>query len=379
MHAPASYRSQTGKLSQSLLAALVILGAVLAYFTIGTLAQKGQKSADVETVERPLFTVLALRTDTKTAPLTVSFTGRTEAGTQIIVRTETAGQVSSTVEDGAHVSVGDVLCKLEPDNRRAMLNEANAAVAKAQADYDAAARLHQEGFTADAGLKAAKAALDGALARQTQARLNLQWATIRAPFDGVVADVLADPGDVLGVGSPCATLADLTKIVVAGGVTAQDARKIKVGAPAAVTIDGKDLSGTVSYVADVADPRTRAFRIEIELAAADQMDENIQAGLAATAEIDAGEATSAVVPRNAVVFNDDGVLGVRTVSLDTEDGRIGTVKFFPIQILSEYSTGVAVSGLPPEVIVIIRGQEFTSSGTKVAIEWAASNSGPSAQ
>lgn len=379
MHAPAPHRAQTGKLSQSLLAALVILGAVLAYFTIGTLAHKGQKSTDAETVERPLFTVLAKRADADNTQLTVSLSGRTEAGTQIVVRTETAGQVSSTVDDGVHVSAGDVLCKLEPDNRQAMVNEADAAVAKARADYDAAARLHKEGFTADAGLKAAKAALDAALARQTQARLNLQWATIKAPFDGVVAEVMADPGDVLGVGSPCATLADLTKIVVAGGITAQDARKIKVGAPAAVAIDGKDLSGTVSYVADVADPRTRAFRIEIELAPTDQRDENIQAGLAATAEIDAGEATSALVPRNAVVFNDDGVLGVRTVSLDTEDGRIGTVKFFPIEILSEYTSGVAVSGLPPEAIVIVRGQEFASAGTKVAVEWAASNSGPSAQ
>ncbi|MEM9421804.1 MAG: efflux RND transporter periplasmic adaptor subunit [Pseudomonadota bacterium] len=347
--------------------ALIILGAVALYFAIGTLTAKEKSSTDTQSHadERPDFVVLTQTVTAIPRAVEVSFNGRTEAGRRVTVRAETPGQVIDIpADEGTMVSAGDVLCKLDPESRNALVAEARAAFVKADTDYQATVKLFEEGFAADAAVKSAAAARDGAQARLTQARQDLSNIAITAPFDGLVAERLVEPGDVLSAGAGCAVLADLSDIVVAGGVPASQAELLSVGDAAKVSIgDRPPFAAAVSFVSDVADMRTRAFRIELKAKNADGLSD----GLNARAAIIAGTATAATIPRTALVFNDAGQLGVRTLS-PTSIPQQGIVSFTPVTLSGEDNIGMQVIGIEGSKNIIIRGQNYVSTGTTIAYE-----------
>ncbi|MGH2592444.1 MAG: HlyD family secretion protein [Anaerolineae bacterium] len=130
--------------------------------------------------------------------------------------------------------------------------QANIAVALAQRDL-AQAQLDQlrHGAT-DPQIAAARAsaAQAGAAVQAAQAALN--EATLRAPFDGTIAQVTVDAGQVIGPGFVVVSIADLdTWQVQTDDLSEVDVVNIKVGQPAKITVDaiqGVTLDGTVASI-----------------------------------------------------------------------------------------------------------------------------------
>lgn len=362
---PESGPSQKGRfsLNSSQGAALIITAAVVAYFGLGTLLHKEEEASTEVLDTRPDFTVLTRAISPEERVLTLPMSGRTEAGRRVVVRNETPAAVAAIpVEEGQKVEQGAVLCRLNVDSRQAVHDEAAAALTKARSDFEAAERLHEEGFSSDAALKSARTALDGAQARYAQATQDLQNTDVKAPFAGVVAETLVEPGDFLPAGSGCAILADFSQIVIVGGVPAQTATLLSEGDAADVTIaDGRKVDAKVSFVSDVADMQTRAFRIELVADNAAQLSD----GLNAHAEIRAGTNYAVHIPRNALVYSDDGTLGVRLITDMTDDAH-GTVAFQPVELVGEDDEGAYVSGIENDATLIIRGQDYVRAGSVVA-------------
>ena len=71
-----------------------------------------------------------------------------------------------------------------------------------------------------------------------------------------------------------------------------------------------------------------------------------------------GSAPAHLLPQSVLTLNDDGVLGVSTV---TENA----VKFMPVTIVSDTREGVWVLGLPASADVITVGQEYVVDGQAV--------------
>ncbi len=89
----------------------------------------------------------------------------------------------------------------------------------------------QEVAAAEAQLRAA----ENALAAEEQ---RLARYTTRAPIEGVVLDVLAEPGDVVSPGAPVITLADTSRPYVDVFVPQASVGAVRLGAAARVRIDG---------------------------------------------------------------------------------------------------------------------------------------------
>lgn len=354
--------------------ALVIFGVVVLYFFLGTLFNSTDADSQSAEVDRKLFTVLVKEVRGENRAQTIAMSGKTEAARRIFVRAETPGQVASVVAaEGTKVSRGDILCRLETDSREAVRAEASAAQRKAAADLEAVKTLHEEGFSSDTALNQAIAAKNAADAALSRASDDLSNISVRAPFSGVVAETLAEPGDVLSIGAPCAVLADLSQIIVAGGVPARDAAQLSPGDRAMIRLlDGTELFGQVEFVGDVADPATRTFRVEILVIEAS----GIKEGLEARADITAGTKAATLIPRNSLVYSDDGILGVRVAEPDGQtitgddaiDRQTAEVNFIPIQIIGESQNGAYVSGLPETAFLIVRGQDYVSDEIRVTIE-----------
>jgi HlyD family secretion protein len=89
-----------------------------------------------------------------------------------------------------------------------------------------------------------------------QARLNLDDATLRAPFGGIIASVNVVPGSTVGGGTVVAKLIDRGTLHVDLKLSENDVVKVAVGQPATLTSDslpGWTARGTVSYLAPAAE------------------------------------------------------------------------------------------------------------------------------
>ncbi len=175
------------------------------------------------------------------------------------------------------------LDRLRGDQRAGVVQSAEAAVNAAQANL---ART-TAGATTPA-LAQAQAQVQVAEAQLEAARLNLAKGTLVAPFDGVVAQVNVDAGDLAG-GSPLPAIqvVDISELRVEVNVSDTDVTQVRVGQAATVTVDGlagRTFQGTVTFIAPTAtvigNVRTFAVRVTLE-----QQDE-LRAGMSARVVID---------------------------------------------------------------------------------------------
>jgi membrane fusion protein (multidrug efflux system) len=214
------------------------------------------------------------------------------------------------------------------------------------------------------------------VARDTARRL-LEDATIRAPIDGSVDDLLVNVGDYLAPGAPVARVLDLSRARVFGGVTAEEAARLSSGMPAKATfasLGGLTQQAELRSVARAADPADGTYRIELWI---DEPDARLRDGVVATLAFDGGSGVARpLAPRVALVRSGghsevfvvkreaggDGVAHKRAV----RTGRSGGER---IEILE---------GLVAGDEVVIDGQFALHDGSKVTIDGVAPASDVSA-
>jgi cobalt-zinc-cadmium efflux system membrane fusion protein len=92
------------------------------------------------------------------------------------------------------------------------------------------------------------------------------YALLRSPIRGTVVERMITPGQLLAAGgTPCFTVADISKMWVMANVFTRDLADVKVGDPAEVITETAPdpVPGKVSYIAAVVDPQTRAVAVRI--------------------------------------------------------------------------------------------------------------------
>ena len=147
--------------------------------------------------------------------LEVELPGRLEAWRVAQVRARVPGIVTQRLfTEGALVKAGQPLFQLDAAAYRAALASADAAVARADASVaqaqaqvqrnqplaEAKAISAQEWLVTQTTLKQAQAELATARAAATSARINLDYASIKAPIDGRIGRALVTEGALVGQG-----------------------------------------------------------------------------------------------------------------------------------------------------------------------------------
>lgn len=288
----------------------------------------------------------------------VDVTGRTEASRKVQIRAETEGQVREVLRQrGDTVAQGTPIARLRLDDRTAKLAEAKAALRQREIEFTAAQTLKEKGFRSETEQAAAQARLDAAQAVVEQMEIDIARTTFRAPFDGVIDAGHVELGDYVRVGDIAATVVDLDPVLVVGNVSERQVNSLAEGMPGTATlIDGTSLDGIIRFVAPVAEPTTRTYRVEMEIA---NPDGAIRDGITARMKVPVSEADAHFVTPSTLTLNDDGVVGVKLV---TPDNRVA---FEPVDIIADEPGGIWLGGLPRNIRLITVGQEFVLDGERV--------------
>lgn len=314
------------------------------------------ESANAKTVGgMPLVKVAALTASERSATITVR--GRTQALHSVDVRAELEGVVKRIgFEKGQKVRKGDVLCEIDVNDRSAKVAQMNAMVAQTGKELEVAQELYKQGFRSKTQLAQSEAAYEAAKAGASTMGIQLANTKIRAPWDGYVEDRYVDVGDYMRAGDKCEMVYAPEPFLAVGAVSEHEVGQIAMGETASATlVTGETVAGKVRFVADHADPQTRAFRIEVELP---NPDNKLRDGVSADIHIPVKRVAAVHVSPGVLVLDDNGAVGVRAV-VDN------TVKFMPIQIVSDGPDGMWIAGLPERVNIIVVGQEFVTDGEKV--------------
>lgn len=149
---------------------------------------------------------------------------------------------------------------------------------------------------ARAGCEAANSQINQAKSRISAARATLERMVLKAPFDGIVADISGELGEYAtpsppGIPTPPAIdLIDDRCLFVSAPIDEVDAAHIKVGQPARITLDairGKTFTGRVKRVAPYVielEKQARTVEVEVDFIEAPSA-ENLLAGYSADVEI----------------------------------------------------------------------------------------------
>jgi HlyD family secretion protein len=186
--------------------------------------------------------------------------------------------------------------------------EAEAQVVSAKAGVvEAKAKL----TAAKADVEAANARLAVAQADHDRAQVFVEYATIKAPYDGTVNQRLVHSGYYVqpattGRDEPLLVVSHSDTVRVVVHVPEADAGLTKLGAPATIrvqSLNNKQFAGAVKRVASAMDEKTRTLRAEIDL---ENRIGELVPGMYCYATLVLGHRSDAlVIPAAAVMFDQD--------------------------------------------------------------------------
>ncbi len=201
---------------------------------------------------------------------------------------------------------------LQYKQAQAGLSVANANLLDAQKNWERVQTLHSENAVSQQQFEKMKLGLEAAQAQMHQAtagldllKMQLDKATLMAPFNGVITQKGFNKGDLFSpaVMMPVYTLQDVSRIKVELQITSQEIISIQKGQNANLSVSYLDeaIPGVVTLVGVAADPLSKTFFVECQF---DNSQGLLRAGTFGRVEIAIEEIENVmVVPKNSVIDN----------------------------------------------------------------------------
>jgi RND family efflux transporter MFP subunit len=361
--------NNTRKIAWAALAASALLVAA----TVAVRAADDKKPA-APAPARPALSVTLTQPQRAALPLSIAANGNIAAWQEAVIGTEANGLrlAEVRVNVGDTIRKGQVLATFAPDmvqadvaQIRAMVAEAEAALAEAQVNARRARELQTSGALSDQQInqfltaeRTAQARLDAQRAQANVQRLRLGQTQVLAPDDGVISSRTATVGAVLPAGTELFRMIRQGRLEWRAEVAAADLSRIRPGMKARVTPSGgQAVDGRVRMVAPTVDPATRNGIVFVDLARSP----DTRAGMFARGEFELGQGEALTLPQSAVQLRD----GFSYVFVVGADQKVQSQKV---------STGRRVgdrveitAGLDANARVVAAGGGFLSDGDTVRV------------
>lgn len=170
--------------------------------------------------------------------------------------------------EGARVTQGDVLAKLDDSEGRAALSELEARQALAQEEFRRLTVLAEKRAASQQALDQAQSALGQIEALVAGQKARLETYIMRAPSAGVVLRQDGEVGEVAELGTVLFWVGEPKPLLVVAEVNEEDIPRVKVGQRSLLKSDAfprQDLDAVVDSITPKGDPVTKTYRVRFRL------------------------------------------------------------------------------------------------------------------
>ncbi len=267
-------------------------------------------------------------------------------------------------EEGGTIRSGQLLAALDPKNYRIALDMAEANFALAKDEHDRLQALVANKGISESDFDKATTSLKLARAQRDLQAQNLADTRLSSPISGMVLKRSAEVGEIVPMGSPLFTVADIHIVKITASLPENELNQVRVGMPASVYVPALDTSmkGKVLEVGAMAESASRAFTVKVLV---DNSRARLRPGMVAEVHLDSpkGGSSALLVPAESVVHgsNDSNSLFVVDRSRNMAFRRtvtLGKLSGNEVEVLS---------GLSEQEPVVTGGQGRLSDGEVVRI------------
>ncbi|WP_052813762.1 efflux RND transporter periplasmic adaptor subunit [Shewanella sp. cp20] len=285
--------------------------AVLFTFALADKQAEGQSSQATNTKAtntRALNTravpIASARVEAHQVAQHLSLVGKLAANHSVQIAAEVAGKVQAiNLSDNQAVEQGQVLVRLEDAKAKANLSEAKAYLNDERRKLGEYQRLIGKHAITQTEIDAQLASVDIAKARLEAAQADLDYHTLKAPFDGVVGLVDFSLGKLVSVGSELVSLDDLSSMRLDLQIPERYLSQIYMGMPVVASSSawpGAEFHGQVVAMAPRINPETLNLKVRVNF---DNPDHRLRPGMLILARINFAPVTQAVVPVQALEYS----------------------------------------------------------------------------
>ncbi len=250
----------------SKVASLVVIFIFCASAFLTSCGKNGEaKNKDEEKTVLIPVEVATVTQDQIAAFLTGTATLEAEEEAEVVAKT--AGIVEKIlVEEGMFVQKGQVLAKLEEDMLAIEVEKARADLNKLENDFERNRKLFQKNLISKEEFENTRFQYEAQKAAFEMAKLNLEYASIRAPITGVVANRYIKTGNMVSVNQPVFKIVDFQHLIANLFVPEVEIQKIQVGQRAELTFDatnGTVFEGIVERISPIVDPNSGTVKVTV--------------------------------------------------------------------------------------------------------------------
>ncbi len=230
-----------------------------------------------------------------------------EADRAATVTTKTSGIILDIlVEEGDMVKQGDVMLVLESDEQALSLRSAEANYAKSLNNYERAKQLISKGLTNKEQIDNLKYETQALKSTLDQAKMNLSFTRVKAPFDGVVTKRHVKIGNLIQNATAVFEVVDFNSLQAKIDVPEHQWNYMKPGLAVQFEFDAiadHSHKGEVMRVSPVVDSSSGTFEVTVSV---DNSDMSLRPGLFAKADVIIDQKDDVVlVDKDAIIREDE--------------------------------------------------------------------------
>jgi RND family efflux transporter MFP subunit len=355
---------------------LIIIFLILAgftYYRINENIKSSQKQG------RPPQTVETAKVERSDITNELSFTGDVLPIQQANIYSRVTGNIQKLYADiGDYVSAGKTLALIDQSTfvqslkqNEGLLNQAKATLLNNQVNYERLRILFEKGLTsigdlnnAETLVKVSEAQVQTAQANYNNARLQLNYCSISAPFSGYITKKFLDQGSLVssGTSNSIFLLSNISKLKIMVNVLERDIPSLDKVKNVTIKTDAypnEEFTGVFKKMSQSVDLNTRTMPVEVDVENKGGM---LKPGMFARIELVLDKHDNVIVVPLQCLRKDDN--GSFVFSINNESSA---VKIYVKTGIESNNKVEIISGLTDADNVVTVGQELIKENSKVKI------------
>lgn len=280
----------------------------------------------LDTLKRvPLVTAIKLKNEVFTHFLELQ--GNVTTKQNVLIYPEVAGTLEKVfVKEGQKVSKGQALGRIDNGGLEQQVAQLEATTALAKTTFERQKRLWDEKIGSEIQYLQTKTNYEASKNQLAQLKKQIDKFTIRAPFSGVIDDVIKDQGTVVapGPGAEIFRIVNLSNMFIEADIPESYITDVTIGKYVEIDFPvlGKSLETKVRQTGNFINPANRTFKIEVGVP---NNDKSIKPNLTAKLKInDYTNAEAILIPQSIISENANGEQYVYVIKNLNNDKGIAT-------------------------------------------------------